>query len=128
MFKDSTPMLLVDNVDKTLAWYQNILGARLQYKLPDEPPFEWVSILLDGVEIMLANKQSAKAWYTDAVKTANIPTNCIVYMYVKNFNELYQRIKDKVKVVMEPYDQHYGMREFAIQDPFGFIFVFAEGI
>ena len=128
MYKGLAPMLLVDDVDAALAWYQDVLGAKLQYKLPDNPPFEWVSILLDGVEIMLARKDSAKSWYTDAVKSADTPTNCIIYIYVEDTEALYGRIKDKAKVVMKPADQYYGMREFVIKDPFGFILIFAEVI
>lgn len=126
MYKELTPMLLVDSVDEALAWYEDVLGAKLQHRLPDEPPFEWVSILLDGVEIMIAQKESAKDWYTHAVKTSDNPSNCIIYLYVQDAHVLYQRIKDKIKVVMEPVDQYYGMREMVIQDPFGFILVFAE--
>lgn len=126
MYRELAPMLLVDDVDGALAWYQDVLGAKLQYKLPDDPPFEWVSILLDGVEIMLARKQAAKEWYTEAVKSADTPANCIVYIYVESVDALYEKIKDKVKVVMKPADQYYGMREFVIKDPFGFILIFAE--
>jgi uncharacterized glyoxalase superfamily protein PhnB len=128
VYKDSTPMLLVDDVDEALAWYQDELGAKLQYKLPDEPPFEWVSILLDKVEVMLAGKKAAKGWYTEAVKSADTPTNCIVYIYVESVDSLFEGIKEKVKVVIEPHDQYYGMREFVIQDPFGFILIFAESL
>lgn len=128
MYKNLAPMLLVDDVDEALAWYQDVLGAKLAYKLPDDPPFEWVSILLDGVEIMLANKQAAQGWYTDAVKSADTPTNCIIYIYVKDTEALYGRIKNKAKVVAEPHDQYYGMRELVIEDPFGFVLIFAEAI
>lgn len=51
MYNELAPMLLVDDVDAALAWYQDVLGAKLAYKLPDEPPYEWVSVFLDGVEI-----------------------------------------------------------------------------
>jgi len=29
---------------------------------------------------------------------------------------------------MEPTDQPYGVREFAVQDPFGFVLIFAQNI
>ncbi|MGB9717571.1 MAG: hypothetical protein ACPL4E_03910 [Thermoproteota archaeon] len=41
---------------------------------------------------------------------------------------LYNKIKDKAKILMEPVDQPYAVREFAIQDPFGFILLFAQNI
>ncbi|MGC8831445.1 MAG: hypothetical protein ACP5PQ_02550 [Thermoproteota archaeon] len=31
-------------------------------------------------------------------------------------------------MLMEPVDQPYAVREFAIQDPFGFILLFAQNI
>lgn len=126
MYQNVALMFLVDKVDEAASWYQKILGAKLQYSMPKTPPYEWVSLLLDGVELMLAQKGAAQQWYTDKVPVSEKPSNFIAYFYVKDVNALYDKIKDKVKVIMDPTDQPHGIREFAIQDASGFILIFAQ--
>ena len=41
---------------------------------------------------------------------------------------LHDRIKDRVKIVMPIVTQFYGMREFAIEDPDGYVITFAERV
>ncbi len=126
MYQKVSPMLLVDDVDQAEAWYRSVFGAEFQYCQPQDPPYEWVSLLLDDVEIMIGNKGEAKNWYSEEVQVSETPTNFIVYIYVEHINELYQRVHDKVKIIMHPSDQFYDIREFAVRDAFGFVFVFAE--
>jgi uncharacterized glyoxalase superfamily protein PhnB len=121
-------MLLVEDVDAGLAWYRDVLGASLRYTLPDTPPFEWVSLTLDDVEIMLSLKREAQKWYSDRVRVSEAPANFIAYIYVEDANSLCARIRGKAEIILEPTDQPYGIREFAIRDPFGFVLVFAEVI
>ncbi|MEO0115316.1 MAG: VOC family protein [candidate division WOR-3 bacterium] len=126
MYQKVAPMFLVENVDKAVEWYKDIFGAEPQASLPKEPPFEWVSLMLGDMEIMFSQKKSAQKWYSENVIVAEKPANFIAYIYVEDANNLYDRIKDKVKIIMEPVDQWYGIREFAIQDPFGIILIFAQ--
>ena len=126
MFQKVAPWFLVENVDEVVAWYTELLGAKLQHTLPDNPPFEWVSLLLGDVEIMFSKKKAAQEWYSDEVTVSETPANFIAYIYVEDVNSLCDRIKDKVQVIMAPKDQFYGIREFAIRDPFGFIIIFAQ--
>ena len=126
MYNRVAPMFLVDDVDKAMRFYQDVIGAKLQYSLPDKPPFEWVSLLLEETEIMFWQKEAAQKEYPDVPLTSDKPSNLIAYVYVKDIDKLYERLKDKVKVVMKPKDQFYGIREFTAQDPFGFIWTFAQ--
>jgi len=126
MYKKVAPMFLVDDVDKAVSFYQEVFGARLRHSLPDAPPFEWVSLLLEETEIMFWKNDAAQKEYPDAALISHKPGNVIVYVYVEEIDKLYERIQDKVTVVMEPKDQSYGIREFTIRDPFGFIWTFAQ--
>lgn len=126
MYKKVAPMFLVDDVRKAMAWYKDMLGAKLQHNFPDEQPFEWISLLLGEVEIMLADKQSAQRWYSDKVRVSTSPANIIAYIYLEGIDSLYERVEGKVELVFRPADKFYGVREFAIRDPFGFVLIFAE--
>lgn len=126
MFQTMALMFLVDKVDEAAAWYQDVLGAKLQYIMPKTAPFEWVSLLLGNIELMFSQKKAVQQWYTNKVPVSEKPANSIANFYIKDVDALYAKIKDKVKVIMKPTDQPSGIREFAIQDPFGFILIFAE--
>ncbi len=126
MYQKVAPMLLVDDVDKAVTHYQDVFDAKLQYSLPKAPPFEWVSLLLDDVEIMFWQKDAAKMEYPDVPLTSEKPGNLIIYVYVKDIDALYERIKDKVIVLMEPKDQSYGIREFTIRDWSNLVLTFAQ--
>ena len=60
MYRKVAPMFLVDDVDKSVRLYQDVFGAKLQHSLPDKPPFEWVSLLLEQTEIMFWKKEAAQ--------------------------------------------------------------------
>jgi uncharacterized glyoxalase superfamily protein PhnB len=126
MYQRVAPILLVDNVDEAVAWYQDKRGAEIQAADPKSPPFEWASLLLGGIEIMVGQKRAAQGWYTDHITVSETPANFIAYIYVEDAHDLYHRIKGRVNIVMEPTDQRYGIREFAIGDPYGFVLVFAQ--
>ena len=119
-------MLLVDDVDKAVDWYKDIFHAKIQATDPEKPPFEWVSLLLDDIEIMFAKKESALQWYSENIPIGDKTSNFIAYIYVDDVDELYEEIKDRVDVIMQPVTQWYGIREFAIKDLFGSVLVFAQ--
>lgn len=75
---------------------------------------------------MFWQKEMAQREYPGVALTSKKPGNLILYLYVKDINALYGRIKDKVKVLIEPKDQFYGIREFTVQDRFDFILTFAQ--
>lgn len=126
MCQKVAPMLLVDDVDKAVSHYREVFDAKLQYSLPKDSPYEWASLLLGDAEIMFWQKEAAQREYPGVAVSSKKPGNLILYVYVKDIDALYRRIKNKVTVLMEPKDQFYGIREFAIQDCFDFMLIFAE--
>ena len=119
-------MFLVDNVDEAVSYYEQVLGAKLQYSLPQTRPFEWASLLLGGVEIMFWLKDAAQREYLYPLPISKEPANFIAYFYVDNVEALYDQVKDRARVLAAPKDQPYGIREFTVLDPFGFLLTFAE--
>jgi len=126
MFKNLAPMFLVDNVDEAIKWYKEVFDAKINATDPENPPYEWVSLLIGDVEIMFAKKKSAVKWYSENVRINENISSFIAYIYVERIDELYQKIKEKTEIIMEPVSQWYGIKEFAIKDPFGIVIVFAE--
>jgi len=125
MFRKVAPMLLVEDVDRVVRFYREVSGAKLSASLPETPPFEWASLELGEVELMFWDKEAARKEYPGLVIPEN-PASFIAYIYVDDVDVLYERVKGMAEVLMAPVDQFYGIREFTIRDPFGFILTFAQ--
>ncbi|NOX44148.1 MAG: hypothetical protein GXO72_00175 [Caldiserica bacterium] len=118
-------MLLVEDVERGIRFYCEALGGRLAAVYPEQPPHEWASLELGGVELMLWDKGAAGAEYP-GLRVPTDPTGVILYIHVDDVDALYERVKGMAEVLMDPVDQFYGIREFTIRDPFGFILTFAQ--
>lgn len=121
-------MLIVPDVEEAVAWYVQALGGRLRHTLPADPPYEWASVYLGDVEVMFAAGEPVRQWYSHAVLVSEAPSNLVLYLYVSDALGLHERVRQSARVIMEPVDQPYGVREFAVQDPFGYVLVFAEDL
>jgi len=90
------------------------IGATLHYTLPENPPFQWCSLLLGDMEIMISQKTAAQNWYSNNVSILKMPSNNIIYIYVASILDLYNEIREKTKIVLELIEQPHGLYEFAI--------------
>ncbi|WP_395373572.1 VOC family protein [Marinicella sp. W31] len=132
-----TPILMTLEVNKTRDFYQNVLGFEYQMGINTEfkdvdnsdstEELIWASMKSGGFSIMI---QSRDSMIEDIPVFARQTIGASVSFYIdsKDVKGLYDRIKDKVPVVLAPIDRFYGRREFAISDPNGYILTFAENI
>jgi lactoylglutathione lyase len=124
-FKKLTPNLLVSNVERSLAFYVDMLGCERGMTVPDASPFVFASVTSGPVEIFLNDAVTAVKEYP-AFAGKPIGATGTLYIEVDGVDALHDRLKPKVKIVMPIATQFYGMREFAIQDPDGYVLTFAE--
>lgn len=128
MYRKVAPMFIVEDVGLALAYYQDVFGAKLQYSHSKEPPYEWVSLRLDEVEVMFWQKHAAQRVYPTINLTSERGSDLIVYVSVDDADSLHGKIKTKVEVLMEPVDQFYGFREFTVRDRLNIIWTFAQDL
>jgi uncharacterized glyoxalase superfamily protein PhnB len=138
-FADVTPNLVVSNIDRSLAFYRDVLGFSLVTTVPEQPPpgspkpqdgqggeggfaFAWMQ--RDTVNVFL-NSETATGMTTAA------GTN-ILFITLEpgdiatGIDALFAAVKDRAPVEMPVTDQFYGMREFTIRDPDGYVVTFAQ--
>ncbi|MGY4707785.1 VOC family protein [Candidatus Bipolaricaulota sp. J31] len=125
MFRKLAPMFLVGDVERAARFYREVLGGKLAAVYPEQPPYEWVSLKLGEVELMFWEVGAAVREYPGLEIPENL-VSFIAYIYVDGLDALYERVREAAEVLMEPVDQFYGMREFTIRDPFGFVLTFAQ--
>jgi predicted enzyme related to lactoylglutathione lyase len=115
---DLTPMIWTEQIDETLKFYTEILGFTLHEYNKE---WEWAALGKDDVGMMVAKPGS----HTPFVKPTYTGT---FYFSTDNVDELWNKLKDKVKVAYEIENFEYGMRDFAIYDNNGYMLQFGQEI
>jgi lactoylglutathione lyase len=120
-----TPNLIVSDVDRTVAFYRDVLGFTAQMTVPDAPPLVFAIMTNGPVEVFLNAPEPAYAEYP-AFKTMTLGGTLTLFMEVTEIEEAYARLAPLVRVVMPLEKKWYGMTEFAFLDPDGYIITFAQ--
>jgi lactoylglutathione lyase len=129
---DVTPNLIVADIDRSTAFYRDLLGFSVVTTVPDEGPFVFVWLQRGAVNVFLNARAAAEK---DLELWASRPAGAMsMFMAVEaasiaeGIDALFGSLESRVTVVMPLKDQFYGMREFGIQDPDGYVTVFAQRI
>ncbi len=126
-FKKVTPNLVVRDVVKSVEFYRDVLGFELGMSVPDTPPYVFAGMQHGEVAIFL-NDRHVAAEELPVMAERQIGGTLTLYIEVAGIDDLFARLDGKVDVVMALKTQFYGMREFAIADPDGWILTFAERV
>jgi lactoylglutathione lyase len=126
-FTKLTPNLLVASVERSLAFYVDVLGFARGMTVPDESPFAFASVTGGPIEIFLNDAAGAVKEYP-GFAGQRIGCTGTLFIEVEGVNALHGGLQGKVKVVMPIETKFYGMREFAIEDPDGYVITFAERV
>jgi uncharacterized glyoxalase superfamily protein PhnB len=124
--KNLTANLVVSNVERSLAFYRDVLGFSVTTTVPPEGgelAFAWVQA--GDVSVMLNSRAAAAAEYP-AFSERPIGGTLTLFVYVEGIRDAWASLKDRVKVVMPFEVKWYGMTEFAFEDPDGYTITFAE--
>lgn len=113
-FQKLVPMLQTLDMERTVAWYETVLGFRR-----DGSDVEgWCSLRRDAVSIMFMT--NAHLGQPQATATQ--------YFTVDDVDALWESIRAHCKAEWGPQDMSYRLREFAIRDPNGYLLSFGSPI
>jgi uncharacterized glyoxalase superfamily protein PhnB len=124
-FKKLTPNIMVEDVNRTINFYKDLLGFELLANVPEEGQFAWAMLKRDGVEMMFQARTSLEE-EIPALKQREIGGALTLYIEVADVEELYTHLKESITIVQDMHTTFYGAQEFAVQDCNGFILSFAE--
>jgi uncharacterized glyoxalase superfamily protein PhnB len=122
-----TPNLLVSNVERSLAFYENVLGFARGTTVPEQSPFVFASVVSGPVEIFL-NDRSTVTKESPQMSGLAFGGGNTMFIELTGIDVLHEGIKSHVKITMPLVTQWYGLREFAIEDPDGYVITFAERV
>lgn len=123
------PYIRVKNVPRSAQWYRSMLGLKVGMAMPENKRPTFVRLIApSGMALMISdgsdpmsNKKAPKAT-TDAIAARKAQRVVTFYYRVdKDIDSLFRSVRRKgAKVVSQPQDMPYGMREFAVRDPDGY--------
>lgn len=112
-FEALTPMLQSLDLDATAKWYADVLGFEAT-----SHTLAWLRLERDGVEIMFMTNAHLGAPQATATQ----------YFRVDDVMALWERVKPHAKAEWGPEEMPYGMLEFAIRDPNGYLLSFGQEV
>ena len=124
-FSSLTPNLIVADVERSLAFYRDVLGFTVEQTVPDAPPLVFAIVRSGPVEVYLNAPGPAVEEYP-AFKDRPIGGTLTLFVEVANIALAHATLQDKVRIVMPLEHKWYGSTEFAFEDPDGYLITFAE--
>ncbi|MCE5286812.1 MAG: VOC family protein [Pelosinus sp.] len=119
-----TPNLMVDNVNETVKFYQEVLGFSLVMSVPETGTFLWAMMSSEKVSLMFQERKSMLEEYP-MLKDTSVGGGLTFYIKIKNVRSLYNKVQGRARIVLDLHKTFYGAEEFALQDPNGFVLTFA---
>jgi uncharacterized glyoxalase superfamily protein PhnB len=108
--------LTVKDLQKSLAWYRDVVGFTVDQKHEREGKLRAVSLKAGDVRILIGQDDGAKGW--DRVKGEGFSLQITTD---QNVDEIAKRIKALGGTLeSEPVDTPWGARLFRLRDPDGF--------
>lgn len=121
--RDLSASLTVRDLEKSLAWYRDVLGFMVEKRHERNERLVAVSLKAGRVELLLAQDDGAKGW--DRQKGEGIS---LQFTTLQGVDEFAERVKASGGVLQsEPTDTPWGARVFRVVDPDGFRLVFTTG-
>jgi len=106
------PMLQTNDMARTRSWYEEVLGFRCVSAQDDE----WCCLERDEIAIMFMRNAYLGSPHATATQ----------YIYVNDVGELWDAIKEKCTAEWGPERMPYGLIEFAVKDPNGYLLSFGQ--
>lgn len=114
--------LTVKDLEKSLAWYRDVMGFTVDQQHEREGKLLAVSLKAGDVRILINQDDGAKGW--ERVKGEGMS---LQFTTDQDIDDIAKRVKDAgVTLDTEPVDTPWGARVFRLHDPDGFKLVISS--
>ena len=113
-----TPMLHVNDVDATIAWYESLGSKTLAIHQEPGHPTDWGILRFGDANLMV----------TGGGSDAAVDKEITLYFYTDDIEALYRALREWPEIQMGLETAFHGMREFTLRDPNGFRLVFGQRV
>lgn len=109
-----TPMLHTLDLQRTIDWFEGLLGFTCVARQADR----WCRLERDGIALMFMRNDHLGSPHMTGTQ----------YIYVDDVVALWRSLEDRVDAEWGPEPMPYGMLEFAIRDPNGYLLSFGQNV
>lgn len=128
VLKTLTPNIMVEDIEATVQWYEEVFDAELVASLPpDEAESWWAQIVIDDITLMFQTSGSLVDEFPD-MEGESGPGAAAYYIGVTDIKYLYDKVEGDVQIVQDLSQTEYGRQQFAIQDCNDYVLWFGEGV
>ena len=128
-FNKVTPNLVCADMEKSLRFYRDALGFSVSQTVPDKAPFIFAWMKRDDADIFLNQHMPPQPGQPDLYAGRQVGGTMSMYMALEGIDELFKKAEGSgTKVVIPMHTEFYGMKEFAVHDPDGYLVIFAEQV
>lgn len=137
-YKNLTPVLMVKNINETVAYYCDVLDFQFVLAVlqegkevittKDDPRLKIFAMLKrDEIEIMFQSESGFKEDFPDYQPKITGDTLGL-YIDVDDFSHMVEKLEGKTNIIKPPRTTFYGKREISIRDCNNYIITFAQDV
>ena len=119
---DLIPILICENVQRSIAFYCEVLDFEIVHRMDDVGKTGWASLVNGSAQIMLGSA----TYLPEPKKTDGKYPQVQYYFYPEDVEALRESITEKNYPVTELAVRFYGMKEFELTDPDGHMLIFGQ--
>lgn len=123
------PNLVADDLEATIAWYQQNLNAVFKMSVPSQADANkacFATLTLADNDIMLQTPDNLAEKYPVLAGSISKGNGVALNIQVADAQAVFDGLVDRTGIVAEPADTFYGMREFTLKDPNGYLLTIAS--
>ncbi|MFG0282991.1 MAG: VOC family protein [Phycisphaerales bacterium JB039] len=125
--KKLTPVIMVEQVEPCLPFWEQRLGFTRTIEVPHEHALGFVALQRGGVEVMLQSRASVQADVPDLAAAPVGPGNVGLFIEVDDLEPIL-KAAEGAEIVVPERRTFYGMREIGLRAPGGPVVMFAQRI
>lgn len=119
--------LIAEDIAATIAWYRDNLHAELKMKTEGDRA-GFATLVVAGNDVMFQTAANVEKKYPRFAGRVTTGQGVALNIQVDDAQAVYDLLADTSGVIAEPADTFYGMREFTIQDPNGYLLTVASAL
>lgn len=122
-----TANLMVNDINETIKYYQEVLGFTLLKTVPENTYPDWAMMKKNEGTIMFQSKKSLSQ-ELNIMRQRNPGGGTTLYIKLTDLSGYFEAIEEKVEVISDIEHTPYDTKEATIIDINGYIITFAEDL
>jgi lactoylglutathione lyase len=117
--------LFADDLDRTKAFYQDVLGLTLVFEDASHNVFKLENLIINLIDLGAAHELISPA----SVADSNSGTSAVLSVFVDDVDAVCAELADRgVKLMNGPFDRPWGVRTASFTDPAGHIWEVGQNL